>query len=263
MKATFSLILALAASFACYGEEEGTAKSSAPEDSQVGAPISKCEAPPFGEKVKDYKETISVLTKNNPSGVPQKKLQELAQFAYKQSCYVKSNGSNKDKFRALDVSDEDIESMSITSLALKYWSKEFSVYIQNYVMQAKTISVQEFSIDGPSLAKKKSLVEISGWYVGENNGNMGSLYSNSNDFLLVKYSNVYRPSVPLLLDDASHNLRKRLLSCQADFRQQGCLVTLRGVAIICEITNGYGVSHQEPCINAGIEPNEDSDYLPN
>lgn len=263
MKATISLLLALAVSFACYGDDAGTAKSNTPEDSEVGALFSKCEAPPFGEKVKDYKETVGFLTKNSSSGIPQNKLQELAQFAYKQSCYVKSNGNNKDKFRALGLSDEDIASKSITSLALKYWSKEFQAYIQKHVMQEKKISVQDFAVDGPSLAKEKSLVEISGWYVGENNGNMGSLYSNYNDFLLVKYSNIYRPSASLLLDDASHKLREKLLSCQADIRQQGCQVTLRGVAIVCEITNGYGVSHEEACINAGIEPNEDSAYLPN
>ena len=256
---TITFLFALSVFPACYADDDVSDKSGAAEVTQSDALLPMCEKPPFGAKSKDYRETTDHITRRSPiGGIPPEKSKALLLFSYKKACYVKNNGRNLDQFLALGLSGKDIADKSITSLAISYWGKAVNVYIQKYVLDSKDITVRDFVIDGPVLARQNALVDISGWYAAEND----NLYSDQNDYFLVKYSGMYRPSVALLLDTASRNLREKLLTCKTDASKQGCQVKIRGVAIICEMTNAYGASHEEPCINAGAEPDEGLSYLP-
>ncbi len=113
-------------------------------------------------------------------------------------------------------------------------------------------TIREFAIDGPRLAADSARLTLSGVYVLE--GRVGYLYANHHSVELAQsvYEPTTQPRVAVLTDDASRDLRAKLLSCQTDpiSAQTGCAVSIRGNATICGVTNGFGASHDEPCLNA-------------
>jgi hypothetical protein len=114
------------------------------------------------------------------------------------------------------------------------------------------MTIREFVIDGPQLAADSARLTLNGVYVLE--GRVGYLYTNHHSIELAHsvYEPTTQPRVAVLTDDASRDLRAKLLSCQTDptSAQTGCAVIVRGNATICGVTNGFGASHDEPCLNA-------------
>jgi hypothetical protein len=113
-------------------------------------------------------------------------------------------------------------------------------------------TIREFVIDGPQLAADSARLNLSGVYVLE--GRVGYLYTNHHSVELAHsvYEPTTQPRVAVLTDDASRELRAKLLSCQTDpvSAQTGCTVSIRGNATVCGVSNGFGATHDEPCLNA-------------
>ena len=119
------------------------------------------------------------------------------------------------------------------------------------------MSVQDFVIDGPSLAKRQAHIRIMGFYVTQ--GSVGMLYADQQAIIMARYhSNVSTPpSVPMLADEASHKLRSALVSCDSNpgSAQMGCQIEVSGYVSHCTLTNVFGAAREGPCFIA-----EDGDF---
>lgn len=112
-----------------------------------------------------------------------------------------------------------------------------------------TISVRNFAIDGPSLAKRRARVELTGIYA--KNGQINVLYANSTDWAIA-YNGQIPPGglVPLLTDDASHAVREQMFTCSSVYPGSGCPLTVRGTVILCYERNVFGSENDGvPCLN--------------
>jgi hypothetical protein len=110
-----------------------------------------------------------------------------------------------------------------------------------------TISVQNFELDGADLAGRTAKLAVSGAYVRE--GNLDVLYTDTQAAGMA-YGGVRRPKVPLLIDNAPRELRERLQNCRTDLSTTriGCAVTVLGHATRCTVTNAFGTTREEPCL---------------
>lgn len=112
------------------------------------------------------------------------------------------------------------------------------------------ISVEVFALDGKELAAKRAKASISGSYLGGEN--ISYLFNDTRAVILAtRYPNLGEQlKVPLLLDGASREFRKRLLVCRSNpgSAQIGCPVTVLGRVTICTIQNGLGASRNAPCL---------------
>jgi hypothetical protein len=115
----------------------------------------------------------------------------------------------------------------------------------------RSISFRDFVVDGPTLARKSMPVELTGLYTRQ--GEEAVLYENENAYIMehVGQSAGSTPTIPLLTDGASHRFREMQYSCdsQQAYGRYGCLVIVRGVATICDLTNAFGVETESPCID--------------
>lgn len=122
----------------------------------------------------------------------------------------------------------------------------------------QSMTVRNFVIDGPKLAARHVKVKLFGAYILQ--GKVGALYADTQAVMTAKYSNGgTQPSVALLTDDASHELRATLLFCDSNpvTAQTGCEIEIRGRATMCETSNAFGALSHAPCIDA-----EDGGYPP-
>lgn len=113
------------------------------------------------------------------------------------------------------------------------------------------ISVETFALDGKELAAKAAKVSISGAYLG--GGNISLLFNDTRAVILAtRYPNLgEQPKVPLLVDSASREFRKRLLSCRSSpgSAQVGCPITVLGRVTMCTFQNELGATRDAPCLN--------------
>lgn len=109
------------------------------------------------------------------------------------------------------------------------------------------VSVRNFALDGPTLAAKNAPVTLTGAFILV--GNVATLYPDTQAVIMADA--VTQPSVPLLTDSASRNLRETLLDCQTNYgtAQVGCQITIRGRATMCSLNNVFGASRNAPCVN--------------
>ena len=114
------------------------------------------------------------------------------------------------------------------------------------------ISVETFTLDGRELAAKAAKVSISGMYLGSDSSSF--LFSDARSVILAtRYPNLGdQPKVPLLIENASRDFRKRLLSCRTNpsSAQVGCPVIVLGRVTMCTLRSDFGAAREMPCIDA-------------
>lgn len=111
------------------------------------------------------------------------------------------------------------------------------------------ISVETFALDGKELAGRAAKISISGVYLGDDHTSF--IFSDARAVILAtRYPNLgEQPKVPLLVENASREFRKRLLGCRSNpgSAQVGCPVTVIGRATMCTLQNGLGATGEIPC----------------
>lgn len=114
----------------------------------------------------------------------------------------------------------------------------------------RSISFRDFIVDGPTLAKNLTTIELIGAYIRE--GNVSVLYENMESLEMAHYGpgNMSPPrDIPLLTDQASHKFRETQYSCdQQAAYGAGCMMVVRGIATTCSLTNAFGAVTETPCI---------------
>jgi hypothetical protein len=114
------------------------------------------------------------------------------------------------------------------------------------------ISVEAFALDGKDWAAKAAKVSISGAYLGSDNSSF--LFRDARSVILAtRYPNLGdQPKVPLLIENATREFRKRLLDCRSNpaSAQVGCPVIVLGRVAMCTLRSELGVTREMPCIDA-------------
>jgi hypothetical protein len=109
----------------------------------------------------------------------------------------------------------------------------------------RTITLQDFKLDGKDLATKHAKIRLQGFY--KKFGNLDTLQPSA---IAVAAAREYgsENGVPLLTDDATRTIRKTFLECGDNpMRPLGCPVTLSGHADMCTVGN-LVASKTVPCL---------------
>jgi hypothetical protein len=113
--------------------------------------------------------------------------------------------------------------------------------------QYRHITVRDFIIDGPQLAARHEPVALTGAYITR--GNLAVMYASGGDISMALFGPAELAQriqpVTLLTDEASHEARAAMFDCQ---NMTGCNMSLEGRVTTCEMTNGFGAEHSEPCL---------------
>lgn len=109
------------------------------------------------------------------------------------------------------------------------------------------ISINNFLLDGKTMASAQERAMLSGFYIKQ--GNIERLFSNMLAIAMSREYGQLNAGVGLLTEDANRETRAYLLECQQNpvASQTGCPVTLLGHASMCTVTSLVG-SHEEPCL---------------
>jgi hypothetical protein len=112
-----------------------------------------------------------------------------------------------------------------------------------------SITVETFALDGRDLAAKEREVTLTGVYLRENN--LEHLYSDIRAAMLATRQGLQQLYVPLLTENATREFRKYLLTCQSNptSAQLGCSMTVLGRATTCTLSNAFGATREEPCVD--------------
>ena len=214
-----------------------------------------CSKPPFGDSTKKYQQFVlngQVASKGNL---------QLAQFItmvgrseLMSACDAKFHHQGVRRYAQMGLSVADLANYSVVQIAAYAinWKTRREAEALQAATQPKTVTVQQFEIDGPKLASEGVKVLVSGAYLKEGRG-IGYLYANSAAILMKNRSEdpVYAPRIALLTRDASEKARTKLLECSEDpgAAMVGCSVTVVGTATTCEQENAFGAKRSLPCID--------------
>lgn len=118
-------------------------------------------------------------------------------------------------------------------------------------LRYRSMSFRDFVVDGLTLAKKSTPVELTGVYTRQ--GEVAVLYENQNALIMERVGPGEAgstPTIPLLTDAASHRFREMQYSCdsQQSYGTLGCILVVRGIATMCSLTNAFGAETDSPCI---------------
>jgi hypothetical protein len=115
----------------------------------------------------------------------------------------------------------------------------------------QTMSITDFVVNGHNLATANAHVHLSGYYTLY--GDVPVLFSDAQAANVTKYASgaVRQPSVPLLIDHASPELRRQMVDCDANPGVASCYkIDISGTATMCAVSNAFGATRSVPCIDA-------------
>jgi hypothetical protein len=190
-----------------------------------------CDTPPYGDTQQKYNAYLSMPFE--PPGM------------VAQACDAKFHREGRQEFYALGFTDHDFDRFSTTELAMGYIAR---LGAQSESKNTKSISVEDFVLDGPDLAGSSQNVSMSGGYISH--GGLDYLFASTQAIIMQNNAPGEQPHILLQLDSASRDFRKKLLTCRAspNFQQLGCEVNVRGTATICTVTNAFGTPQEMPCL---------------
>jgi hypothetical protein len=144
------------------------------------------------------------------------------------------------------IPDKDVASFGYPAgLAEHAGDQEQLVSPTDILDDYRTITFQDFKLDGKDLAAHHSKIRLQGFY--KKFGNLDTLQPSA---LAVAAAREYgsENGVPLLTDDATRTIRKVFLECGDNpMRPLGCPVVLSGHADVCTVGNLL-TSKSVPCL---------------
>lgn len=228
----------------------------------------RCTAPPYGASMDAYH---AFVVESHQSGAaesraaqdqPREAVELLAKI-----CRMKYQSADRTELYRAGFTPEDIDQSSTVMLTAEYLGILKYVGFQNMAHgqaapkpgaplpapdEYRAVSVRDFAAQGSRLAAENAKVSLTGSYILQDS--RGMLYTDMQAIVLTKYHPEAgtQPTVPLLTNDASRQLKQRLLSCRTDLSaaQVGCTVRIRGRATMCALADASGATHQAPCVNA-------------
>jgi len=214
----------------------------------------KCGSPPYGDTVENYTDMMESFKRIQiPYDDPDSKMmRSLFADALVKACKVKIEHADRSEFHRIGIEDKIIDMLGTVALAGQYRvaiSKQPGHQIP--APEYKFISVHQFAVDGPSLVSARTKVKLSGFYIRQ--GNVALLYADTQAVIMARFHPEVgtQPSVPLLIDHASHSVRENMVNCDSNpsSGQVGCQLTIRGSATMCSLNNSFGASRDTPCVN--------------
>jgi hypothetical protein len=227
----------------------------------------QCAAPPYGASMEAY--NVFIADARHPGETESASRQGLSGQAVEmlaKICRMKYEAADRTELYRAGFTPADIEHSSTVMLTSEYLGVLKYVAFQNMVhgqappkpdaplpppSDYQAVSVPDFAADGTRLAANNAKVSLTGWYILQDN--RGMLYADMQAIVMTRYHPEAgpQPNVPLLTNDASRQLRQRLLSCQTDLSaaQVGCTIKIRGQARMCPLTDASGATHEVPCVN--------------
>jgi hypothetical protein len=237
---------------ALSSKQSASAAPSSPEPLPQLDP--RCSKPPYGDMQAVYKLSESsfknlAIAMSKTSGVSVRDVtQKNIPAALQAICEAKFDHGSRSIFYAVDMTDQDFEAQSTTTLALQYIAVTNT--LDDLKKNARAISIEDFILDGEAMAAKQQQVSIAGIYVAD--GQDEVLYADSAAVAAARYNYQYagKPlTVSLLTKHAIRHVRKNLLFCQSHYAQTGCPVRLLGQVVPCTQTYISGAQTNLPCLN--------------
>ena len=235
--------------------------------SAVQAHDERCSVPPYGSSMDAYNAFIAEARQSGEADSPAaRKPSREAEELLARICRMKYESADRTELYRAGFTPQDIDRSGTVMLTAEYLGILKYVAFQNMAhgqaapapgtplpppSDYRPVSVRDFAADGSKLAAENAKVSLTGSYILEDKH--GMLYPDMQAIVLMKYHPEAgtQPTVPLLTNDASRQLRQRLLSCQTDLSaaQVGCTIRIRGRATMCALTDASGATRQTPCVN--------------
>ena len=229
----------------------------------VRAHDERCEAPPYGASMAAYQAFVAETHQSGEAGSPAAKDPGAPLAVLTKVCKMKYDAADRTELYRAGFTPQDIDDSSTVMLTaeylgvLKYVAFQSLAHGQRAVEpgvpppdEFQPVSVRNFASDGAKLAAANAKVSLTGSYILQDN--RGVLYEDIQAVMKMRFHPEAgsQPSVPLLTDDASPRVRRRLLACQTDpsAAQVGCTVTIRGLATTCRLTDALGAAHEGLCV---------------
>jgi hypothetical protein len=227
----------------------------------------RCAAPPYGASMEAYNAFIAEARQSGEteSPAPRKPSREATELLAK-ICRMKYQSADRTELYRAGFTPEDIDQSSTVMLTAEYLGVLKYVAFQDMAhgqpapkpgaplpppSDYPSVSVRDFAAEGSKLAAESAKVSLTGSYILQDKH--GMLYTDTQAIVLTRYHPEAgrQPTVPLLTNDASRQLRQRLLSCQTDLSaaQVGCTIRIRGRATMCTLTDASGATRQAPCVD--------------
>lgn len=211
-----------------------------------------CNKPPFGDSTEKYQQFIlngEVASKGDL------KLAKFIAFVGKvelmSACNAKFYHRGVQRYAQMGLSVDDLGSHSVSEIATyaTSWKARQGEAAGQADDSPRTITVNQFAIDGQKMASEGIKVLVNGAYLRQ--GDSEYLYADSTAIeIQMGSAPMYEPHIALLTDDATDQAKSKFLACSEDpaGAQIGCSVTVEGTVTTCEETNAYGTSRSLPCI---------------
>jgi hypothetical protein len=226
-----------------------------------GKRTNDCSRPPYGDTVAKFKAFTAKYQATDATSLV---------FILESTCRAKFDGGDRKPLYTVGLTDQEINKGSTTALAATWMDVTWKTLgavppsadggtarQSNSVEDYQILSVREFVVDGPQLAAKHANVQLTGAYILQES--VGMLYTDTQAVIGARdYPEAgTQPSVALLTDHASHQLRAALVSCDSNpvYAQVGCKIAIRGRATMCTMNNMFGATREVPCVNV-----EDGEY---
>lgn len=220
--------------------------------SQAFAHSPNCLRAPYGASQAQFETFIEAAASGaQSSGPPPAVMVNLAKAELRMACAAKYKHAGLPHYAALGISTQQIARDSVTQLA------EIDMTAENHRIQQESqpvsITVSQFAINGPTMAKNGAAVSIQGAYARD--GSMEYLFGDQQSAIEAEDQDgtypYYIPRVVLLTEDAKEAARSALLQCAQTQPGEtgGCFVTVVGTVTTCVETTVYGGSKQVPCLD--------------
>jgi hypothetical protein len=226
----------------------------------------RCAAPPYGASMDAYNVFIADARQGEADSPAAQKLSGEGVELLARVCRMKYQSADRTELYRAGFTPDDIDRSSTVMLTAEYLGILKYVAFQNTAhgqapprpgtplpppSDYRSVSVRDFAAEGSELAAENAKVTLSGSYILQDK--RGMLYADTQAIVLTRYHPEAgtQPTVPLLTDDASRQLRQRLLSCQTDLSaaQVGCKIRILGRATMCTLSDTSGAARQAPCVN--------------
>jgi hypothetical protein len=215
-----------------------------------GEQAGHCSRPPYGDTVAKFKAFTAKYQATDATSLIS---------ILEMTCRAKFDGGDRKALYTVGLTDQEINTTSTATLAATWMNATVRALgadppsvtgkigsLEDY----KAMSVREFVVDGPQLASRHGKVRLSGAYVLQ--GSVAMLYTDSQAIMMTRYNPQAGslPTVALLTDEASHQLRDILVSCDSNpaTAQIGCEIAIRGRATTCTLNNAFGATREVPCV---------------
>lgn len=203
----------------------------------------RCNAPPYGATSSEYQAFMGNFGKllTNP------------QNTFAAVCRAKFDGDPAalQSLANVGINNQVVSNRSVVELMIDFMEalRKLAKSLPEEALDPQILTVRDLLIDGKQLADRHAYVAVVEATYGKN-GAIGMLYQSHIAYLESMNGDAPADSgVPVLTDNAPHDLRARMFDCVSAYPESSCPLSVEGTMEMCNETSVFGGERDIPCLN--------------